>query len=339
MQVNEFNSLLLNNLIEYLLSEKNKEIVSLGDFNINLLKYEKEHNTADFLDQMYSTSLVPRITSPTRITSHSRTLIYNIFSTDISENALSKNIITSISDHLAKFLFLSIDQFKTNNNKNIYQRNFKSFNQQISLEDIQNLNWYNVLELENKKDVDNSFIIFFLMIEMLLDTYAPIQKLIKAELRLNSKHWLTRRRIISIKKKNIRYKTIIKAKSSTEKNILYNEFKHYRNLVTKLSRISKAKHYHHYFTDHKKNMLKTWEGIKLLVNINKRNNKTVTCLNVDEIEETDPFLISNHFNTFFSTSAQKIEGKIVKTNKHFSEFLTKPLQSNFFLTPTLPDKR
>ena len=47
-----------------------------------------------------------------------------------------------------------------NNNKNIYQRNFKSFNQQIFLEDIQNLNWNNVLELE-KKDVDNSFDKFF----------------------------------------------------------------------------------------------------------------------------------------------------------------------------------
>ena len=69
---------------------------------------------------------------------------------------------------------------------NIYQRNFKSFNQQIFLEDIQNLNWNNVLELE-KKDVDNSFDEFFLMIETLLDTYAPMQKLTKVESKLKSK--------------------------------------------------------------------------------------------------------------------------------------------------------
>ena len=127
MEVNEFNSLFLNTLSENLLSEKNKEIVLLGDFNIDLLKYEKDHNTADFLDQMYSASLVPHITSPTRITSHSRTLIDNIFSMDISENAVSGNIAMSISDHLAQFLSLPIDQFKTNNNKNIYQCNFKKF--------------------------------------------------------------------------------------------------------------------------------------------------------------------------------------------------------------------
>ena len=29
----------------------------MGDFNNDLLKYEKDHNTADFLDQMYSASL------------------------------------------------------------------------------------------------------------------------------------------------------------------------------------------------------------------------------------------------------------------------------------------
>ena len=154
MEVNEFNSLFLNTFSKNLLSEKSKEIVLLGDFNIGLLKYEKDYYTVYFLDQMYSTSLIPHITS-TRITSHSRALI-DIFSTGISENAMSGHIITSVSDHLAQFIFLPINQFKTNNNKNRYQCNFKSFNCQIFLEDIQNLNCNNILEFE-KKDVDNTF--------------------------------------------------------------------------------------------------------------------------------------------------------------------------------------
>ena len=79
---------------------------------------------------MYSTSLVPHITSPTQITSCSRTLI-DIFSTDLSENAISGNIIISTSDHLAQFLFLPIHQFKMNNKK-IYHVTL-SFNQQIFL--------------------------------------------------------------------------------------------------------------------------------------------------------------------------------------------------------------
>ena len=53
MEVNEFNSLFLNTLSENLLSETNKEIIFLSDFNIDLLKYEKGHNTQDFVDQMH----------------------------------------------------------------------------------------------------------------------------------------------------------------------------------------------------------------------------------------------------------------------------------------------
>ena len=41
MEVNEFNSLFLNILIEKQLLEKNKEIVLLGDFNIDLLNYKR----------------------------------------------------------------------------------------------------------------------------------------------------------------------------------------------------------------------------------------------------------------------------------------------------------
>ena len=48
MEVKEFNSLFLNTLSENLLSQKSKEIVLMGGFNIDLLKYEKDHNTADF---------------------------------------------------------------------------------------------------------------------------------------------------------------------------------------------------------------------------------------------------------------------------------------------------
>ena len=129
---------------------------------------------------------------------------------------MSGNIVTSISDHLAQFLFLPIDQFKTNNNKNIYQRNLKSFNQQIFLEDIQNLNWNNILELENQV-LDNSFNNFFLMIETVLDPYVPIKKLNKAELKLKSKSWLTKGIMTSIKKKNIIYKKVLKAKTQLKK--------------------------------------------------------------------------------------------------------------------------
>ena len=70
---------------------------------------------------------------------------------------------------------------------------------------FQNLNWDNVLEVD-KKDVNNSFNKCLLVFETLLNTYAPIQKLTKAEFKLKSKPWLTKEIMSSIKKKNVIYK-------------------------------------------------------------------------------------------------------------------------------------
>ena len=69
-------------------------------------------------------------------------------------------MVRSISDHLDKISISDKLQFKNNHNKDIYQRNCKHFDQQVFLEDIQNMNWNNVLE-HNKKDVYNSFNKFF----------------------------------------------------------------------------------------------------------------------------------------------------------------------------------
>ena len=60
-------------------------------------------------------------------------------------------------------------------------------------------------------------------------------------------------------------------------------------------------------------MLKTWDGIKFIININKKEKKYINYLKVDDQQATDPFVISNYFNKFFTTIAKKIESKIVQT--------------------------
>ena len=89
MNANEFNEHYLSILNEKLLPEENKEVILMGDFNINLLRYNEDHNSTDFLDQIYSCSLIPRITSSTRLTPRLKTLIDNIFSTDTTNEVIA----------------------------------------------------------------------------------------------------------------------------------------------------------------------------------------------------------------------------------------------------------
>lgn len=52
MDLSEFNNHYLTNLLDNL-SIKNKTIVLLGHFSVDLLKYDKDHNVSDFLNTMY----------------------------------------------------------------------------------------------------------------------------------------------------------------------------------------------------------------------------------------------------------------------------------------------
>ena len=60
-------------------SKEQKQIVLLGDFNINLLNYDIHQPTNDFLDSLGSNSIIPYILKPTRLTRYLETLIDNIF--------------------------------------------------------------------------------------------------------------------------------------------------------------------------------------------------------------------------------------------------------------------
>ena len=63
----------------YLLSCEKKEIILMGDFNINLLNYDSDKDTTNFVDTMYALSFYPTINTPTQITATSKTLIDNIY--------------------------------------------------------------------------------------------------------------------------------------------------------------------------------------------------------------------------------------------------------------------
>ena len=74
----------------------------------DLLKYDHNEEVADFLDTMYSKLLLPIISSPTRITSTSATLIDNIFTNGYDNTFRSGNLVTTLSDHLAQILIVQI---------------------------------------------------------------------------------------------------------------------------------------------------------------------------------------------------------------------------------------
>ena len=88
------------------ISKEQKSVFLLGDFNVNLLNYNEHNQANEFLDSLASNSFIPLILQPTKITSHSNTLIDNTLSNVFDPDIVSGNLIAYISDHLPQFAII-----------------------------------------------------------------------------------------------------------------------------------------------------------------------------------------------------------------------------------------
>ena len=122
----------------------------LGDFNADLLKYDSDSDTSDFLDLMFSNALLPLISSPTRVTPTSQTLIDNIFTNYYDLSHLAGNIVTKLSDHQAQFVLLKKYNKSTQKKETLYLRNVTEMEKQKDLINTQltNINWVEELRIE-----------------------------------------------------------------------------------------------------------------------------------------------------------------------------------------------
>ena len=111
----------------------------MGDMNIDLLKCHSHQQTERYLDMIYSFDLLPVITKPTRITSHTATLIDHIYTNTV--NRLTSGIVTvDISDHLPVFCMVDTP-LKKQNRQNMYARDYSKFNTESYLNDIHTIDW------------------------------------------------------------------------------------------------------------------------------------------------------------------------------------------------------
>ena len=148
----------------------------MGDFNVDLLKYDKHHLTNEFLDSLSSNLFLPAILIPTRIVDSSKTLIDNIFFNHISHEIVSGNICASISDHLPQFCIIpNIFANPPSPKSNVYERDWAKFKNEEFILDFFATDWTATLNLDYN-NIDYSLDRFLKIFNILLDKHAPFKK-------------------------------------------------------------------------------------------------------------------------------------------------------------------
>ena len=98
----------LENTLSKIKNDKTIKNIITGDFNIDLIKFDLNDNTNEHLNTVLKNGFIPTILLPTRVTSHSCTLIDHIYhqSRNSRIQILSGNLMMDMSDHFANFIIL-----------------------------------------------------------------------------------------------------------------------------------------------------------------------------------------------------------------------------------------
>ena len=153
--------------------------------------------------------------------------------------------------------------------ENKYIRDFNNFNDR-EFEDEMNLIQWDVLL--NDKTCDEGVKVLFAETDKMFDRMAPIKKAKKKKLKNPDKPWITLGILKSIRSKNKIHKKFLSETTAPRKELLHQKFKTKRNILVNVIRESQKLYYKGYFEQNRTNIKKTWEGIKRVININKKEN-------------------------------------------------------------------
>lgn len=146
-----------------------KTIIVCGDFNIDMLNPNNHKLTENFINTIYSLNLYPKITRPTRITTHSATLIDNILTNEIFNDAIS-----DISDHLPVFTVFGSDCKPHQEPLSKFKRLRSEESLNVFKNDLFVQNWDGVYDKSNVHDAYDEFMRIF---KKLYDKKCPLKRI------------------------------------------------------------------------------------------------------------------------------------------------------------------
>lgn len=312
----------LDTMLHELNRYKKKNIVILGDFNINTLKVDKISNFLQDIAKNYN--LMTHINQPTRRLSCIDQILSNI------ENATASVLPLGLSDHetAQTISFPVVNKGQTQKTTYKYKRVYGRDNIRKFQNSISRLSFSDVYIEHNSDKAFNKFH------DLLITIYKlcfPIIK-IKMQKHYNKKSWIT----VGLRKS-------CKTKRALRIRYYKHKCKKIKGIYLQYSKILKKciyqahKNNNNNFINNSRNKCKaSWQVIKKEdYNSNYNNNINEIDFNNDIINE--PINIATAFNTHFIESSQKLSQS--RSNKMCGNKLSKhELGGSMYLMPMAEDE-
>ena len=190
-------------------------------------------------------------------------------------------------------------------------------NQEHFLRDFKALDWNEILGLEHQ-DIDTSFDSFISKTNALVGQHLPTSNLTKKQ--FSRKPWITSGILKSMSKRDLYFRKFLRSTNEISKTSFQDLFKRYRNQIVSLCRRSKINYFSGYFHQNSNNIRKIWQGVRDIISLKTSSTAKPISLEIDGTVTSEPLLVANHFNSFFSNVADTIRSKIPKVrniSQHF----------------------
>lgn len=309
------------NLLQRLTSASRNVILGT-DQNIDFMKLHEDRNS-DFLNICTSNGYMPCINKPTRITTHSASLIDNIYIKGAVKVTDAFVISTPISDHLPIMILSNSFQTESFQSVSFDSRKFTPRIYESIESDLINQNW----DMLNDMNISEAYDHFASKLQSIIDLRAPIKTITVRKENIRREPWFTRSLQNSSKRLSKLYKEHIADHSN---QAAHDRYKEYRNLYNKTKKLAKSQYYIQRFRDYKNDMKKTWSLVNTLTGRINRKKSSIKSLDNNGVQITNPKSIADlflhHFASVSSPSSKQI---------NFDNFSHIPQSNNsFFLVPT-----
>ena len=224
-------------------------------------------------------------------------------------------LCTSISDHYAIFHIAGNAENASYGAdiSPILQRNYGQRNINNFLNEVNEIEWSGITEMDDAQQAYSAF--HKLLAEKYVSCF-PFKKIAKRY--YHNEPWSTSGLKESMKIKNKLYVKRLKGRNTEVK---CEQYRIYRNKLNHIMRTAERKHYLDLLNEHKSNLKKSWQILKMVIN-KRKCTPVCTKFQTNGKVVSDGHVISNKFNRFFVNVRSTLANAIPPTNKNPSEHMT-----------------
>ena len=294
--------------LEILNREKTKYNL-LGDFNIDILKYNLVTSVSNFINSLNSLGCAFHVDKPTRVTAKSFSCIDHVYSNLEPDKLENQILLSDVSDHFG-IITKIYGSSKMHQQLPIYYRKTKLGEQEWA-----NFNHELSIALHSKLskqmnsvncDVNNFASSLTSTYHDLIEKYMPLKKLSRKQKRFSSKPWISKGMKTSIKTKNKLYALSKK----TNDPIDIRKYKKFRNILTNIKLRSKYDYYSELAIRYGNNKSKIWRLVNDISNRKRCANNTIKSMkNSNGKKLCEPKLIAQCLNKHFSSVGENMASK------------------------------